>query len=102
MLGTQNRDGISKALGLWLPFFISAVCKFPDAVEYMYLSRTGMLRGSKLEVGMFVWKCLVPVMLGNTVGGEFAGAYNYHMFVIRHDGKDERGRGRLDGHAEDE
>ncbi|KAI6890077.1 hypothetical protein KC325_g246 [Hortaea werneckii] len=29
LLGTQNRDGISKALGLHLPFVISTVAKFP-------------------------------------------------------------------------
>jgi formate transporter len=34
-MGTQNQDGISKALGLFVPFFISTAAKFPHTVEYM-------------------------------------------------------------------
>lgn len=78
LLGTQNRDGISKALGLHLPFFISTTAEFPHTVEYMYLGCTGMMLGARPTVGMFLWKCLLPVILGNSVGGAFTGAYNWY------------------------
>ncbi|KAK3674852.1 hypothetical protein LTR78_005196 [Recurvomyces mirabilis] len=87
MLGTQNRDGISKALGLWLPFFISTVSEFPHTVEYMYLGLTAMMLGARLSVGLFLWKCILPVILGNIVGGAFVGGYNYLVFVKRGDDK---------------
>lgn len=87
LLGTQNRDGISKALGLHLPFFMSTAAKFPHTVEYMYLGTTGMMLGAKLTVSMFVWKCMLPVILGNSVGGALTGAYNYYVFIKREDDK---------------
>ena len=94
MLGTQNRDGVSKAIGLYLPFFISTTAEFPHTVEYTYLGLTGMFLGARLTVGMFFWKCLLPVILGNAVGGAFVGAYNYWVFIKRADDKHEsRGNG---------
>ena len=91
ILGTQNRDGISKALGLHLPFFISVAAKFPHIVEYMYLGCTGMLLGARMSVWMFVWKCLLPIMLGNTVGGAFTGVCHWWIFIKRVDDKNGRG-----------
>ncbi|KAI7547943.1 Formate/nitrite transporter [Hortaea werneckii] len=88
LLGTQNRDGISKALGLHLPFVISTVAKFPHTVEYMYLGTTGMMLGARLTMGQFFWKCMLPIILGNSVGGAFTGAYNYWVFIKRADDKE--------------
>ncbi|EMC94309.1 hypothetical protein BAUCODRAFT_123949 [Baudoinia panamericana UAMH 10762] len=93
LMGTQNRDGISKALGLHLPFFISTVLQFPHTVESMYMGTTGMLLGSRLTVWKFLWKCLLPVILGNAVGGAFTGAYNWYVYVKRKDDK-QRSDGR--------
>lgn len=87
LFGTQNRDGISKALGLQLPFFISTVAKFPHTVEYMYLGTTAMMLGARLTVLQFLWKCMLPILLGNTLGGAFTGAYNYWVFIKRADDK---------------
>lgn len=88
VFGTQNRDGISKALGLQLPFFISTVAKFPHTVEYMYLGTTGMMLGSRMTIAMFLWKCMLPIILGNSIGGAFTGAYNYWVFIKRADDKE--------------
>ncbi|KAI7334683.1 Formate/nitrite transporter [Hortaea werneckii] len=88
LLGTQNRDGISKALGLHLPFVVSTVAKFPHTVEYMYLGTTGMMLGARLTMGQFFWKCMLPIILGNSVGGAFTGAYNYWVFIRRADDKE--------------
>ncbi|KAK4621973.1 putative formate transporter [Fulvia fulva] len=75
-LGTQNQDGISKAVCLHFPFMISATARFPHTVEYMYLASTGMMLGAPLSVGGFFWKCLLPITLGNIIGGGlFTGAY---------------------------
>lgn len=68
-LGTQNQDGISKALALHLPFFAATAAKFPHTVEYMYLAAVGMMLGAKISVGQYLWKCLLPITLGNTIGG---------------------------------
>ena len=96
--GTQNQDGISKALGLHLPFFISTSIRFPHLVEYMYLASIGMMLGAPLSVGAFLWKCLLPITLGNTMGGAvFVGTYNWWVYLHCEDGeRDKSGGLRLD------
>lgn len=98
LLGSQNQDGVSKALALHLPFFIATAAKCPHTVEYMYLGSTAMFLGSPMSVGMFVWKCLVPVTLGNTVGGAvFTGAYSWWVHLYCKDEKAANGDGNAWG-----
>ncbi|KAI5364912.1 Putative formate/nitrite transporter, aquaporin [Septoria linicola] len=81
-LGTQNQDGISKLLFLHFPFMISATARFPHTVEYMYLSSVGMILGAPLSIGGFFWKCLLPLTLGNVIGGGFfTGLYLWQMHL---------------------
>lgn len=90
-LGTQNHDGISKAIGLHLPFFMSTTARYPHTVEYMYLTSIGMMLGAPLSVGGFIWKCLLPITLGNSVGGAvFVSAYNWWVYLHCEDGKASR------------
>ena len=86
--GTQNQDGISKALGLHLPFFMSTTARYPHTVEYMYLTSIGMMLGAPLSVGGFLWKCMLPITLGNSVGAAvFVGLYNWWVYLYCEDGK---------------
>lgn len=81
-MGSQNHDGISKALGLYLPFSLSVAARFPHTVEYMYLSAVGILLGAPLSWGAYFWKCLLPITLGNTIGGALlTGAYSWFVFL---------------------
>lgn len=81
-MGSQNHDGISKALGLYLPFFLSVAARFPHTVEYMYLTAVGIMLGAPLSWGAYFWKCLLPITLGNTIGGALlTGAYSWFVFI---------------------
>lgn len=85
-LGNQNQDGISKAFCLHFPFTISAVARFPHTVEYMYLASAGMLLGAPLSIAGFIWKCLIPITLGNSIGGAaLTGLYLWWMYVRHED-----------------
>lgn len=100
-LGTQNRDGISKALCLHFPFAISATARWPHTVEYMYLCTAGMLLGADLSIWGFIWKCLVPVTLGNIVGGAvLSGTYLWWIHVSDKQTKrqEDEDESLLDGH----
>ncbi|KAK3690619.1 hypothetical protein LTR37_019063 [Vermiconidia calcicola] len=93
-LGTQCHDGVSKTIALHLPFFISVAAKCPHAVEYMYLGVIGMLLGSPLSIGGLLWKCLLPITLGNIIGGAvFTGAYMWWVFLVCGDEKAGQGSG---------
>lgn len=76
--GTQNQDGISKTLGLHIPFFIIITVRSPHLVEYMYMASICMMLGARLTVGAFLWKCMLPITLDNAIGGAvFVGVYNW-------------------------
>lgn len=81
-LGSQNHDGISKALGLHLPFFLAVVSRAPHTVEYMYVTAVGKFLGSPVTWGQYFGKALIPITLGNTIGGSlFTGAYTWFIFI---------------------
>ena len=86
--GTQNDDGISKAFGLHLPFFMSTTTGYPHTVEYMCLTSIGMMLRAPLSIGAFLWNCMLPITLGNSVGGAvFVGAYNWWVYLHSEDSK---------------
>ncbi|KEQ98192.1 hypothetical protein AUEXF2481DRAFT_26586 [Aureobasidium subglaciale EXF-2481] len=102
-LFNQNQDGISKSLALHLPFFISTAAKCPHTVEYMYLGLKAMFLGSPMTIGMFIWKCLLPVTLGNTVGGGFfTGAYSWWAHIYCNDKRAANGDGCGDVRLDDD
>ena len=66
LFGTQNHDGISKALGLHLPFFMVTTARLPHTVEYMYITSVGMMEGASFDrwgiflevhVAYYTWQC---------------------------------------------
>lgn len=96
-LGTQNHDGVSKAIGLHWPFAIAVIAKFPHTVEYMYIGTLGMMLGAPLSPGAWLWKCMLPISLGNSIGGAvFTGAYLWWVFLWRGD-DEEKGDGEAPG-----
>lgn len=91
-MGTQNLDGVSKALALWLPFTLATSSQFPHTVEFMHLVPTGMMLGASLSVGGFLYKCMLPIILGNVVGGAiFTGTYNWWVFLQCKNGEQKTG-----------
>lgn len=90
LLGTQNHDGVSKALALHLPFLMATTARLPHTVKLMYLASVGMMEGAPLSFGGFLWKCMLPITLGNTVGGAvLVGAYNWWVYLHCEDGRKE-------------
>ena len=85
-------DGISKALSLWLPFTLVTASQFPHTVEYMHLAVSSMLYGGELTVAKFLWKCMLPIILGNSVGGAvFTGLDHWWVFLKCHNGERKSG-----------
>lgn len=99
-LGTQQKDGISKALALHLPFFIASAAQFPHTVKFQYLGLLGLFLkdvggtasmaetspAATFDFGMYVAKCLLPITLGNTIGGAlFTGAYIWFVHLKSRD-----------------
>ncbi|ORY00346.1 fdhC protein [Basidiobolus meristosporus CBS 931.73] len=68
-LGLTARDITGKFICFWWPVFAFAVCGFEHSVANMFYIPVGMMYGASVTVGDFIVKNLIPVVLGNIVGG---------------------------------
>lgn len=84
-LGTQQHDGVSKALALHLPFWVSTTVGWPHTVEVMFMGTAGMMEGAEMGVGTFLGRGLIPVTLGNFVGGALTGLLLWWIFEVKGD-----------------
>lgn len=105
MLGTQNMDGVSKAMALYLPFVLATSTQLPHTVEYMHMASLGVMLGGRLTWAAFFWKCILPILLGNFVGGALImGLYHWYVFLVMKNGhvKGDTFQERVDEYRDDD
>ena len=66
-LATDSLAG--KMLGLWFPIMAFVTLGFEHSVANMFFIPLGMINGAAVSVGQFLLANLLPVTLGNVVGG---------------------------------
>ncbi|KZZ91136.1 Formate/nitrite transporter [Moelleriella libera RCEF 2490] len=82
-LGMQGRDLASKVVGIWWPTFAFVSLGFDHVVANMtFVPMAIFLGADNITVGLYVWKGIVPALLGNIVGGAlFCGVYYWYMYA---------------------
>ncbi len=68
-LAISSEDISGKILGIWFPIMAFVALGFEHSVANMFFIPLGMLNGAQVSVGQFLWNNLVPVTIGNIVGG---------------------------------
>lgn len=58
-----------KLLGLWGPITTFVAIGLEHSIANMFLIPMGMVLGAKVSFNEFLWNNLLPVTLGNTIGG---------------------------------
>ncbi|ORY67424.1 Formate/nitrite transporter [Pseudomassariella vexata] len=83
-LGLQGRDLTSKIAGLWLPIFAFVSVGFDHVVANMTFMPLGLWIGTPgLTIGLYIWKGIIPSLLGNIIGATiFGGGYYYYMHIL--------------------
>ncbi|KAK6396557.1 hypothetical protein LTR65_008455 [Meristemomyces frigidus] len=78
-LGMMAREGISKICAIWWPTFAFECLGFDHAVANMFFVPMGIYCGADISVRYYIWKSMIPTVLGNMVGGGLlvAGVYWY-------------------------
>lgn len=81
--GMQGRDLTSKIVGIWWPIFAFVSLGFDHVVANMFFIPMGIWVGNpELSVGLYVWKGIIPALIGNILGGGlFCGAYYWYMYL---------------------
>ncbi|PYH40875.1 formate/nitrite transporter family protein [Aspergillus saccharolyticus JOP 1030-1] len=86
--GMQGRDLASKVLGIWWPIFAFVSMGFDHVVANMTFIPLGIwLDAPGLSVGLYIWKGIIPTLIGNILGGGvFAGTYFWYMYLLNGEG----------------
>ena len=66
-MGSTNLGG--KAIAVFAPVMLFVLCGFEHSVANMYFIPTGMLLGTEGTIGGFLLNNLLPVTIGNILGG---------------------------------
>jgi len=70
-LACAAEDVAGKILAVWFPIMAFVGLGFEHSVANMFFIPTGMIYGAEVGIGRFLVRNLLPVTLGNIVGGAF-------------------------------
>jgi len=82
-LGTSGRDNFSKIYGIWIPITTFVVLGYQHCIANYFLIPIGMFYGTNFGVGKFIWASIIPVTLGNIIGGAFFMGFSYWLLYGR-------------------
>jgi formate/nitrite transporter len=68
-LAIASDDIAGKVLAIWFPIMAFVALGFEHSVANMFFIPLGMLNGASVTIGQFLWNNLVPVTIGNIIGG---------------------------------
>jgi formate/nitrite transporter len=81
LLALSSKNMIGKFFGIWFPIMAFVATGFEHSVANMYFIPTGIMLGANVSWAQFVQWNLIPVTLGNIVGGFiFIGAVYFYSF----------------------
>ncbi|MDI3480970.1 MAG: formate transporter [Tepidanaerobacteraceae bacterium] len=81
-----SKDMAGKILALWFPIMLFVLSGFEHSVANMFFVPLGMFLGADVTWGQFIVKNLIPVTLGNIVGGAVIVPIVYYVCYVRRTG----------------
>ncbi len=80
-LAIASDDMTGKIAGIWIPITAFVALGLEHAVANMFLIPLGMLNGAQVSIVQFLWNNLLPVTIGNIIGGAgFVGAAYWWIY----------------------
>jgi formate transporter len=83
-LAVSADDVAGKVLGIWFPIMAFVAIGFEHSVANMYFIPAGIFYGASVTWGQFFLNNLVPVTIGNVIGGTvFVGVVYWYLYGDR-------------------
>jgi len=87
-LSVKHSDGISRLFGIYFPIMTFVCIGFEHCVANGFYISCGIYYGAETDFGQFFSKNLIPVTIGNLVGGGlFMGVFNWYLVGMEHKGR---------------
>ncbi|CAF1356783.1 unnamed protein product [Adineta ricciae] len=85
-LATSAREVSSKILAIYLPISLFIAVGFEHSIANMFTVQMGMILGANLSIGKYILRVLLPVTLGNIIGGGFfVGFLYWYLYLAKHE-----------------
>ncbi|QIW97571.1 hypothetical protein AMS68_003089 [Peltaster fructicola] len=85
-LSISARDTSGKILAIWFPTMTFVGLALDHVVANMFFMPLGIWCGAPFSVGYYIWKSLIPTLLGNIVGGGFfVGVAYWYLYLTGED-----------------
>ncbi|MGL6108119.1 formate/nitrite transporter family protein [Romboutsia sp.] len=81
-MATGAQDIVSKIFACWFPIMLFVLCGFEHSVANMFFIPMGMALGAKVTIAQLIGN-LIPVTLGNIVGGGIIVPSMYYMAYLK-------------------
>ncbi|KAF2765720.1 Formate/nitrite transporter [Teratosphaeria nubilosa] len=68
-MAISSREIVSKIVAIWWPIATFVGLGMDHVIANMFLIPIGMFNGAPITVGYYIWKSMIPALIGNTIGG---------------------------------
>lgn len=81
-LAMASDDIVGKVFAIWFPIMAFVAMGFEHSIANMFFIPLGMLNGANVTIGQFLLNNLLPVTIGNIIGGSlFVGAAYWWVYL---------------------
>lgn len=85
LMSVASEDIASKTIVMYIGVAAFATCGFEHAIANMYYLTISLLYGAPITVNQIIYDNLIPVTVGNTIGGCFVSITHWFLYGYRQD-----------------
>ena len=85
-LATNGHELHSKIIGVYLLIWLFVSFGYEHSIANMFTVQMDMILGANLSIGIYILCVLIPVTLGNIIGGKFFVGFTYwYLYLLKKD-----------------
>ena len=77
-----SQDQLSRTVSAFLPVFLFALVGFEHCIANQFYVSLGLMYGAESTLGEFIWRNLIPAIIGNFIGGALICGVAMHLLFL--------------------